>query len=341
MSKKEITLPLPGFSKLLDGISQSSLKTFLTCRRKWILTQAGLSSPNTLKNTFFGSLSHEMLDLYYRTEWKDQPMTIEELEVFFGMVADGFITEDHKMVIGVEQVDIEKYMAIALVSGYVVKFGDSEKESFAQVYPEQEFSQVYNGWTLRGKIDGVVQLGDGSAWQLEHKTKSRIDEEGITTTLQFDFQNLFYCFVLEELMGTPIKGIVYNVLRKPALRRGKTETPKEFVTRVREDIIARQDWYFMRYEVIYSKRDKAQFKKNLDDILQEVDLFLEGGLADVQNPAHCLTPFTCTFLDVCYKKELGRLVTRETLFPELDAVIKTFPEIISRYIHKKPIIRRK
>lgn len=83
---------------------------------------------------------------------------------------------------------------------------------------------------LRGRWDSVdlVKDKDGSAlWLMENKTKSDIVEQQITRQLLLDLQTMFYMEALcdyqhsrcednpNDEMAHPIKGVRYNVVRRP------------------------------------------------------------------------------------------------------------------------------
>ena len=332
VKKNSSFTPVP-YDLLSQGISQSAMKTFMSCRRKWMLNIAGLSSQHTQKNTHFGTIVHELLDLVYQNIHN-----IEQSEIpgFIAEKLDEFLAGNkEEIAITTEQNEMERAMALAVVEKYFEFFGN-DPELFKSMEPEYEFAHEYNGVTLRGKVDGVVELHNGDFWQMEHKTKGRIDEDGLLKTLQYDFQNMMYSFVLNREHPKPIKGIIYNVIRKPGLRIGKKETPPEFLERVKADIAKRPEWYFYRYEIVYSRKEKARFVEQLDGILFEMKEFISGNLPDIQNPAHCLFPFKCQFLDVCALGTTEGLILRERMHPELDNGDGPISDILLRYRLHKP-----
>lgn len=310
------------------GISQSSMKTFMTCRRKWMLNIAGLERKDKQRNTHFGTIVHEMLDQVYQNI---QTVSEEELERFVRRKLNKYLKKSNEgQFLDPEQYDLEKEMCVASVTAYF-EFFEKDREQFTESVPEYEFAIPYKDVTLRGKIDGLFRRKNGQRWQMEHKTKSRWDEEAGLQALLFDFQNLMYSFAAEAESDEPIKGILYNIIRKPQLRRKKDETNRQFLLRVKEDIASRPDWYFTRYEIVYSERDKRNFRQQLDGILEDLKLFCAGKLCDHQNTAMCLYPFKCEFLPVCSQGTTAGLVLRDTIHPELEADFKPDPRILERY----------
>ena len=323
--KKMIT----GFYDLKKfGISQSAMKTFMSCRRKWMMNIAGLEKKDKQKNTHFGTIVHEMLDQVYQ---KLDKLPQDKIEKFVRQRLNQYLKKHaDEIFVGGQQYEMEKEMCVAITTAYF-DFFKRDRKNFTEMIPEQEFAIPYKGVTLRGKIDGLLRLKKKGRWQMEHKTKSRWDEESGLTALQFDFQNLMYSFAADTLSDEPVKGVLYNVIRKPGLRMKQDEGPKEFLDRVKADIASRPEWYFMRYEIVYTKKEKANFKEQLDGIIGELKMFCDGKLPDVQNQAHCLFPFRCEFLNVCASGNTHGLRIRESIHPELDADFAPDPRILERY----------
>lgn len=66
---------------------------------------------------------------------------------------------------------------------------------------------------LAGTLDGLSRLRrDGTIWIEEYKTCRDIDERA--ALLQHDEQATAYCFAAGQLMGQPVKGVIYTLMRK-------------------------------------------------------------------------------------------------------------------------------
>ena len=72
---------------------------------------------------------------------------------------------------------------------------------------------------LAGKVDGIVRIG-GDYFILEHKTAAQLDSDYLER-LWTDFQITIYAYYIEQTMGIPITGILYNVLVKAKLQQSK------------------------------------------------------------------------------------------------------------------------
>lgn len=83
--------------------------------------------------------------------------------------------------------------------------------------------------TMAGKIDGL-KFQDGEWWLVEYKTTSRIDIDHITK-LDLDYQLHIYKRNAEKLLGFPIAGVIYDIIQKPTIHRGKAESDADFEER--------------------------------------------------------------------------------------------------------------
>ena len=109
---------------------------------------------------------------------------------------------------------------------------------------------------LRGRIDAAfTRKSNGSFSLMENKTKGVIDEDGIQSSLHMDLQTMMYSLALRYMHGIAPSEVLYNVIRRPGLKRRKKKTIGDFLSRVQEDIHGRPQWYFMRWRVELGAND--------------------------------------------------------------------------------------
>jgi hypothetical protein len=152
---------------------------------------------------------------------------------------------------------------------------------------EEPFNVAYtlpSGRTvrLRGKWDAVDLIGKGKAagiWNQENKSKSSIDQEKLTRQLSYDLQTMMYLIALtesdvirEKFPGQgrnpyPIKGVRYNVIRRPAHK-----STESLIKKMDEDFgNNRAGEWFARWDVAVSQADINRFKhRTLDPILEQL-----------------------------------------------------------------------
>ena len=126
------------------------------------------------------------------------------------------------------------FQARAMMAAYAARY---PQEEFTVLELEKEFQgEIRNPatggasktFTMAGKVDGIVQLGN-ELYLLEHKTASSIDGAYLDR-LWCDTQIALYTHYLRE-MGYPVVGVIYNVLLKTRLKQRQGETEEEYLER--------------------------------------------------------------------------------------------------------------
>lgn len=138
----------------------------------------------------------------------------------------------------------------------------------------------YRTINLRGKRDGIFVYPErpNELWVFETKTKSRIDEEGLLASLGFNMQAMLYAYVTREqykskvvqdnrtpkqggvlprgeIVPAVVKGILYNVIRRPGQKLKVGEPLAAFFGRVAAEIEKDPDHYFKRQVITLQPND--------------------------------------------------------------------------------------
>jgi hypothetical protein len=188
------------------------------CEYRYVL---GLTPREKDGNLKFGSLVHECLEKWHRD--RDLPAVLAFID---RLCADRYSDESVRK---------DWHVARAMVTGYAARY---PKEEFTVVALEQIFEgpivnpstgAASRSFTLAGKVDGIVQIGDHN-YILEHKTAANIDADYLER-LWTDFQIAIYSHYVEQSFGIPITGVIYNVLAKAKLQQSKGETEDEYNAR--------------------------------------------------------------------------------------------------------------
>ncbi|MFZ5928795.1 MAG: PD-(D/E)XK nuclease family protein [Acidobacteriota bacterium] len=180
------------------------------------------------RHLHFGSLIHECLEL-----WHGQRDLAVVLDLIDRRCAARAQDEDQKR---------DWHLATAMMRAYADRYAEEEFEVVA-------LERVFEGpivnpatgaasrsFRLAGKVDGIVRV-NSEYFILEHKTASQIDSDYLER-LWTDFQITLYAHYVEQTMGIPIAGILYNVLVKARLQQSKGETEEEFEAR-RAELLAK------------------------------------------------------------------------------------------------------
>jgi hypothetical protein len=123
---------------------------------------------------------------------------------------------------------------------------------------------------LRGRWDSVDMIEggelDAGVYLQENKTKGDVDEVRLRRQLTFDLQTMLYLAALahSEAIGSmphQLRGVRYNVVRRPRQYQGKKETEAEFLARLAGIVRENPQEFFMRWPVYVQPRDVGVFTR--------------------------------------------------------------------------------
>jgi hypothetical protein len=292
-----------------DGVTQSFLSTWSGCMEEARLRYVeGWTDRRVSEALEFGNVFHYALSEFYHG--KAKVPTAKRIVNVIEEYRDAWLNE-RKVVSSSEEETMEKVLALAEPSlcGYVTRWaGDWDgryKLGCATVKPKKwlaseqrfrvpfEFADGKQAY-LNGMFDGVFEDAKGGIWLLETKTKSRIDEEGIAAGLSIDRQVNLYLHALHTMYGKKVRGVLYNVVRRPGNRLGKSETLGAFSDRVGDDIVAKlgSGHHFIRWELRLSlKETAAWFNDYLVPVMDDVRAWWEGRRPHYTNPDALFTKY--------------------------------------------------
>lgn len=179
-------------------------------------------------NLHFGSLIHECLQTWH------QRRDLGEVLALIDRLCPNRLQDENQ--------GRDWHLATAMMKTYAARYA---VEDFEIVALEKTFEGAIvnpatgaasRSFVLAGKVDGIVRKGR-DYFVLEHKTASQIDGDYLEK-LWTDFQITIYAYYVEQAMGIPITGILYNVLVKAKLQQSKGETEGEYHAR-RAELLAK------------------------------------------------------------------------------------------------------
>jgi hypothetical protein len=209
------------------------------------------------RNLHFGSLIHECLQ-----EWHERLDLAQVLALIDGLCPNRFQDENQRR---------DWHLAVAMMRAYAERYAADDFEviglehNFEGPIINPATGAASRSFVLAGKVDGIVRI-NGENFILEHKTAAQIDGDYLEK-LWTDFQITIYAHYIEQTMGIPITGILYNVLVKAKLQQGKGETEEEFQER-RAELLAK------------SKTGKTTAKRRLPESDEEFQERLAGKYMD-------------------------------------------------------------
>lgn len=307
------------FNPFKDGITQGLLTMFMRCREEARNHINGLEQIRTSGALQFGSMTHEVLELIY--SHFNFPPTESTIVSTIDDVRTKFLKEEGGRLSGEGMANLEQNIAMmeAVLPLYFQHYkGDFKKDYWVELEKVFRVPSPVKGIDLIGRIDGAFRPRPEELWLFESKTKGRIEEDNLSDTLTFDFQNNVYQYALKHKYQQRPKGVLYNIIRRPGNKLGKDEQLSKFSSRIRDAVVKDPSYYFIRFEVAVPQTELNRFEVELKKIIEEFVLWWRGELATYRNTSACMQRYgACRFLPKCANGEVGLYRQRENMFPEL------------------------
>ena len=340
--------------------STTERQDFKFCRRLWDYaspSRQGYEKKHEHEALWMGKGIHHCLEMHYREgadvvpTWKDwlaeqvakiEPLVpekakedfskrIKEIEVLgegmlvnyvtWAMVADNSEEIGFKEILSVER---EFQVPLRDAAGDVLRWKDREGTIW----------EIH----LVGRLDMLVKDFSDRIWLVDHKTsKDKLDTEGLI----MDDQMTIYIWAVEQIIGLPIEGALYNVLRKKLptipmqLKAGGLSQDKSIDTTLEvymaevERLELNPDDYAKMVDILSNKPNTFQQREKVRRTRYEIKragylLILEG--IDMLN-APFIYPnpnwdckWRCDFKELCVAENRGEDIKwmLETLYQKSD-----------------------
>lgn len=236
---------------MITTITASSITKFLACQRAYYYRyEMGIQTVETSDALSFGRAYHAAIEARNKG-----------------------LTADQAVVAGVTALGGNNEQLVATLSGLVHAYF-SRYENDVPMVTRQEIRFEHKigkyGFRAAGVIDGLAELNGGYAL-LEYKTTSQaIDTDSdYWVRLRSNIQLNQYVDALETL-GYPVREIVYDVTRKPAIRPKQNESLEDYAIRLRDDCASRPDFYFARRRVSVLADDIERFRTLRREICYQI-----------------------------------------------------------------------
>lgn len=229
---------------MVDGVTNTLLSKFVVCRHRfWLKTVVGLDQPLEFEAALeFGQLWHAAEEAH--SAGKDW---LGAMTGYYHHLRAKYQTAE---------AEVRKWYAVAKLTFpiYLEYWSKHPIEKRTPILEEETFRVPYvlpSGRVvlLKGKYDNIFATKELNSYKIthgEHKTKGRIDEEGITATVDRNLQTMIYQTALRQSFNyvpdtkciyldidplndnsaarvikvprgtTPhVDGVLYNVIRRP------------------------------------------------------------------------------------------------------------------------------
>ena len=280
-----------GWDLYKNGISVSFLQSFLTCQEQCRLKYIEGWMPKKVPLSMqFGSLCHKILELHnveegtkaYRKEFKKEKDLILPSEY--------------------EQLEMAELLAEAIMPAYFEAWGANDKKR-KWLVKEHRFSMKVEGVKFKGFLDGVFRDDQGGIWLFESKFMSQIDDDVIQDSITFDLQCMAYLkYLTTRYDPKTIKGVCYNIVRRPGQRRGANESLQKFQARIKNEVskLSNRDHYFKRWLMHITPEEIDKYwDKVLLPVVRHVIHWWDNGMPSYPNPMSLVTKYgKCDMFDL-------------------------------------------
>lgn len=304
-----------------DGVTQSFINKFLTCKRQCKLEYIDGWTPKKEAKWFtYGKLVHHVLSKSYALaripSTQEVLAFIAEYEKTLPQCMDSTDIQQREIIFGIA----EKIIPI-----YFVRYADDFKDK--HIFNEQTFCVMYkpNKFSkeiipIKGRYDGGF-LNNNDLWMLDTKCLSLIDDD-LDQTLTLDTQVMLYLWSVKQLHPEyNIKGFIYNIVKRPGHRlTQKDGNIKNFCERVATDIIKNLDEYFIRIKIPITNEEIDSWERYwLKSVLDDIELWYENyEKFSYLNPNALITKYGhCSMFDLIVKRDTTNYYKRQSPFMEL------------------------
>lgn len=307
-ARKEVAAAKPRepYDPRKHGISQTNLATWLECREKARLRYVEGLTPEFTKTAFMqGNHYHDLLEVSYKRMRDGSQLK----PVLAGVKLSLGEKEKALTKLGAQTRLDEQMQTLDFASVLIPAYFEHWKVDFSRkwTHVEEKFSiPIYLGnetgvtINFQGKYDQGF-MKPNAFWLMETKFKSKWNDT-ISDFLQLDLQTCSYA-AAAKAQGLPLKGCVYNIIRKPQLKRKQTESRKEFLDRVKSDIADRPKFYFERHAIEFGKAELEAGMRRLTALITSYYEWWKGphkGMDLLFNSGACENKYgSCEYLPLC------------------------------------------
>lgn len=318
-----------------DGVTFSLLTTFKNCRERARLFLNGWTSKRNSLGMVFGTITHAVNQYMYE-DVRSGKVTAVPTKKYVQKVcrrAEAQWREENPRADGesIQYLEFSMILVEALMPIYFRYWSKDFKliwERLESVFkvpmkvdhpvPGREPMKTF----VRGKMDGSYRRRLKSRpWLFETKTKAYLGEKGegeLADILPHELQANIYLLYLWWLEKVLPEGLLYNIIRRPALRQKKKETLQRFAHRVAEDVERRPEYYFVRMQMSVSKKDLERNELELRDLVSDFVLWWNGLAGHYKNSDACQNKYgVCPMLPICSRGDYSAFYKRKTVFREL------------------------
>ena len=283
-------------------VSNNSMSIAKGCWKKYYWTYIeGLKPKKKSGQLTLGEVVHKAFELFY-TGTSDADVLKYIQEAYDEKIADAYIDDQ-------EDITTSKYIALGMWSGFPHK----NRSEFEENVVEMEFKVKLPGIVgIRavGRTDGVIKK-DGVWWVREIKT-SGLTPRQFESRLKVASQATLYTIAAKQ-KGYPVAGVQYEVIKKPLLRKGQSESVDDYGKRIVQDYVydgtlpEGQRKYYSRPRTYRTDEDIRMYLDDTKKLIKSMRGHLKSGQWE-RNTDQCWNfNSECPFAKVCFQEPPDRL----------------------------------
>lgn len=258
-----------------DGVTQSLIQCFLQDRYQCKLQYyEGLTPKGEPLHFKYGKIVHSILQQAYI---QPKPPTLNELADYLVNYEELILDTTNESLEQTQEQDILGSIAQTILNIYFLHYKDDFKNY--TIKTEKSFKVPFFNTHLRGQIDWIYETPSNSIWIVDHKCLSVMtDETTMLAALPFDIQCNLYAYAAQLFLDRPIKGIIYNIIRRPRdAGKVKIEKLDEYKQKLTSTILKDPTHYFKRYKFQFLPEELDHWAKTeLKWIVQDIQEWYEG-----------------------------------------------------------------
>jgi hypothetical protein len=246
---------------ILD-LSYTSSASARSCTKKFYYGNVlGLIPKKTTSALTIGSVIHECFDSLFKGKSKTDILT--DIKNTFRKSQSESLDPNEQ-----ERLTIDEYTVLGMWNNYPM----NEME-FEEVHPEESFKVKLDGLRgvyLTGRVDGLVKR-QGKWWIREVKTTS-MDRRSFQSKASVSYQASGYIYGIEKQFNNKIEGIVYDVIKRPLLRRKVEESAMDFGERIYDDYRdpKKKEFYYDRHFSYRTSKEISEFEKDMVELAKDI-----------------------------------------------------------------------
>lgn len=239
---------------------------------------------------FLGKIYHKALHLHNSGAYQSEVLDYINDE-YNSLISEAEFVDQESLL-------LDKYTCVGMYLSYPWK----ELTQWEELYPEEEFEvELTDEVQYRGRVDKLVKW-NGHWWLWEYKTTG-LYEKAFQQRCDVSPQCAGNIWAVAKERELPIAGMIFDGVRRPKLRKRKSEDTDEFGERIQQNYLDRAEFYHLRYPVYKQPKDIDLWYADTCQLASDILTREETG-EWYRNTESCYRFFSeCPYKKICMSSE--------------------------------------